>query len=507
MAKTFNLPDVGEGLTEAEVVTWRTTVGATVEVNDIVVEIETAKSLVELPVPFAGVVTELLAAEGETIEVGAPLIRIAAEGEDPSADPGTDAASATDSQESGEQPSGEDRPGRPRSARAKKAAAQKREDADQKSAGQSGAGQSGAAEQGSGQNEALVGSGPKADSASPRSRTRSTTPDLVDLEGLEIAAPAPAAGAYTDIADIVARASPPVRALAKRLGVAVWELVGSGRNGQITRDDVERQARQKREQRASGQMPAPGAPSPGRRKSTPAEEGLLYEGPREENIQVRGVRKATARNVTASATTVPHVSVFKEVDVTRTMELRQALKKDPSYEGLSVSPMLFAAKAIIWAVRRNPQVNATWHDTHYTLKNYLNLGVAAATPRGLVVPVIHEAHAFNTRGLAAALTQLTIDAREGRTTPGEMQGGTVSITNIGSLGLDSGTPILPPGQASIVALGAVRKKPWVVEGQIVPRDVMVIGGSFDHRLIDGDLAGRFISDIAAVMEQPGLLID
>ncbi|PRZ17531.1 dihydrolipoamide acetyltransferase family protein [Nesterenkonia sandarakina] len=502
MAETFNLPDVGEGLTEAEVVTWRTTVGATVEVNDIVVEIETAKSLVELPVPFAGVVTELLAAEGETIEVGAPLIRIAAEGEDPSAAPGADAAAATDVQEAAEPPAGEDKPGRSRSSRGKKAAAQKREDAERAESEQKGA-----AQQDSAQNEALVGSGPKADSASRRSRTRSTAPDLVDLEGLEIAAPAPAAGAYTDIADIVARASPPVRALAKRLGVAVWELVGSGRNGQITRDDVERQARQKREQRASGQMPAPGAPSPGRRKSTPAEEGLLYEGPREENIQVRGVRKATARNVTASATTVPHVSVFKEVDVTRTMELRQVLKQDPSYEGLSVSPMLFAAKAIIWAVRRNPQVNATWHDTHYTLKNYLNLGVAAATPRGLVVPVIHEAHAFNTRGLAAALTQLTVDAREGRTTPGEMQGGTVSITNIGSLGLDSGTPILPPGQASIVALGAVRKKPWVVEGQIVPRDVMVIGGSFDHRLIDGDLAGRFISDIAAVMEQPGLLID
>ncbi|GAA1116865.1 dihydrolipoamide acetyltransferase family protein [Nesterenkonia jeotgali] len=514
MAETFNLPDVGEGLTEAEVVTWRTTVGATVEVNDIVVEIETAKSLVELPVPYAGVVTELLAAEGETIEVGAPLIRIAAEGEETRTDPdsgsaepdlGSGADSGADSgvPESDEQPAAEEKPGRQRSGRAKKAAAQKREKSERGSSERTDS----TPESSSAQNEALVGSGPKADSTARRVRTRSTAPDLIDLEGLEIAAPAPAGGAYTDIADIVARASPPVRALAKRLGVAVWELVGSGRNGQITRDDVERQAQQKREQRASGQTPATGAPATSHRKATPAEEGLLYEGPREENIQVRGVRKATARNVTASATTVPHVSVFKEVDVTRTMELRQVLKKDPSYEGLSVSPMLFAAKAIIWAARRNPQVNATWHDTHYTLRNYVNLGVAAATPRGLVVPVIHEAHAFNTRGLAAALTALTIDAREGRTTPGEMRGGTVSITNIGTLGLDSGTPILPPGQASIVALGAVRKKPWVVEGQIVPRDVMVIGGSFDHRLIDGDLAGRFISDVAAVMEQPGLLID
>ncbi len=161
---------------------------------------------------------------------------------------------------------------------------------------------------------------------------------------------------------------------------------------------------------------------------------------------MRGVRKATALNVAASAQNVPHVSVFKEVDVTRTMELRAALKQDPSYQGLSVSPMLFAAKAIIWAARRNPQVNATWHETHYTLRNYVNLGVAAATPRGLVVPVIHEAHTYNTQGLAAAITQLTVDARDGRTTPGEMQGGTISITNIGTLGLDSGTPSFRPAR-------------------------------------------------------------
>ncbi len=496
MAETFNLPDVGEGLTEAEIVSWRISVGDTVEVNDIVVEIETAKSLVELPVPFAGTVTELVASEGETLEVGSPLIRIAAAGEDVPA-PDADAPGAAP-----EEPvAPAEKSSRSRSGRGRKAA-EKAEAAEQAAASERAA-----KAESDGENQALVGSGPKADSATRRRRTRPTTPDLVDVEGLEISAPAAPAGAVTDIADIVARASPPVRALAKRLGVAVWELVGSGRNGQITRDDVERQARQKREQRASGQVPATGAPSPGRRKTTPAEEGLLYEGPREDNVQVRGVRKATARNVTASATTVPHVSVFKEVDVTRTMELRSALKQDPSYAGLSVSPMLFAAKAIVWAARRNPQVNATWHDTYYTLKNYLNLGIAAATPRGLVVPVIHEAHAFNTRGLAAAITQLTIDAREGRTTPGEMQGGTVSITNIGTLGLDSGTPILPTGQAAIVALGAVRKKPWVVDGQIVPRDIMVIGGSFDHRLIDGDLAGRFISDVAAVMEQPGLLID
>lgn len=471
MSQIFTLPDVGEGLTEAEIVSWRVAVGDEVAVNDVICEIETAKSLVELPVPFAGTVEELVAAEGETVEVGQPLISISGGATDGRAeDSGAGAAprSADDA------------------APVSSAASAPQEAADQ----------------------ALVGSGPKADAPRHRPRTRATALDLV--EGAEAEEPVRSSGpgfGGGDLSEIVAKASPPVRALAKRLGVAVWELVGSGRNGQITRDDVERQAQQKKALRASGKQPAPGAPLPEGRRLSPAEAGLLYDGPREEKVQVRGVRKATALNVSASASNIPHVSVFREVDVTRTMELRRALKDDPSYQGLSVSPMLFAAKAIIWAARRNPQINATWHDTHYTLRNYVNLGIAAATPRGLVVPVIHEAHTYNTQGLAAAITQLTVDAREGRTTPGEMQGGTMSITNIGSIGLDFGTPILPVGQASIVALGAVRRKPWVVDEQIVPRDVMVIGGSFDHRLIDGDLAGAFISDVAAVMEQPGLLLN
>lgn len=474
MSQIFTLPDVGEGLTEADVVSWRVAVGDTVAVNDIICEIETAKSLVELPVPFAGTVAELVAAEGETIEVGQPLIRISAAASDAAADeedhPSEAAERPPQPKEQTTQPREQERPD--------------------------------AAEE---QNRALVGSGPKADAAKHRPRLRSTVPDLVDTSDMEPLEPAPQrTGSHSaDIADLVAKASPPVRALAKRLGVAAWELVGSGRNGQITRGDVESRARQKKALRESGETPGGAAEAP----SSAPETGLLYEGPREETVQVRGVRKATAINVAASASDIPHVSVFKEVDVTRTMELRRTLKNQSSYQGLSVSPLLFAAKAIIWAARRSPQVNATWHGTHYTLRNYVNLGIAAATPRGLVVPVIHDAHAYSTRGLASAITQLTTDARQGRTTPAEMKGGTVSITNVGTLGLDFGTPILPPDQAAIVALGAVRRKPWIVDGQIVARDVMVVGGSFDHRLIDGDLAGAFISDVAAVLEEPGLLLD
>lgn len=462
MSQVFNLPDVGEGLTEADIVSWRVAVGDTVEVNDVICEIETAKSLVELPVPFAGTVEELVADEGETLEVGQPLIRISAESSEGS-EPGE-----------GSEPD-EPAVAKPDKEKKQKAAAKAPQEEKQ---------------------QALVGSGPKADTAKARPRTRPAALDLVDLTGLDIRE-SPRRSAGGDIADIVQKASPPVRALAKRLGVAVWDLVGSGRNGQITRDDVQRQAQQESD---AGAAEGEGRP-------VPPGFGQLYDGPREERVEVRGVRKATALNVAASASEVPHVSVFKEADITATMELRATLRSDPDYAGLSVSPLLFAAKAIIRAARRNPQVNATWHDTHYTLCNYVNLGIAAATPRGLLVPIIHEAQSYNTKGLAAAITALTADAREGKTSPAHMQGGTISITNVGTLGLDFGTPILPPGQASIVMLGAVRTKPWVVKGQIVPREIMTVGGSFDHRLIDGDLAGAFISDVADALEQPGLLMD
>ena len=505
MSQIFNLPDVGEGLTEAEIVSWRVAAGDTVEINDIICEIETAKSLVELPVPFTGTVAELIAEEGDTVEVGQPLIRISN---------GDDAEEESSAEASAPPQEDETEQGKP--AAESKSAAKKRVKAESKR--QSKAGRSPrakeSADQADDQNKALVGSGPKADAAKHRPRVRSTAPDLVDVSDFEDGErPRTSNGSpAADIADVVAKASPPVRALAKRLGVAVWDLVGSGRNGQITRDDVERQARQKKELRESGETPDPTTPdptppAPGSGPESAQEPGLLYQGPREEEVEVRGVRKATALNVAASASDIPHVSVFREVDITGTMDLRRTLRNDPRYEGSSVSPLLFAAKAIIWAARRNPQVNATWHDTHYTLRNYVHLGVAAATPRGLVVPVLHDAHTYSTPDLAAAITQLTHDAREGRTTPAQMQGGTVSITNVGTLGLDFGTPILPPGQAAIVALGAVRKKPWVVEGQVVPRDVMIVGGSFDHRLIDGDLAGAFISDVAAALEQPALLLD
>lgn len=495
MVGTFNLPDVGEGLTEAEVMSWKVTVGDVVEVNDVVVEIETAKSVVELPVPFAGEVRELLAQEGETLEVGSPLIRIAEAG----------AQDAPSPQDEGAAPGqGDAAPGQGDAVPDRGDAVPDRYDvvagASPDQDASSGVDSSG--------DKALVGSGPKADAARRRPRTRPTALDLVEApEGHS--RPGGARGDHRSVdpgkvaADILARTSPPVRALARKLGVALWELSAAG-PGPITRDYVERIAHQRG---PSGAASTNGRATGGADAGGFSSGGLLREGPREEDVEVRGVRKHTAINVTKSAQEVPHVSVFREVDVTRTSELRRGLREDPRYEGLSVSPLLFVAKAIIWAARRNPQVNATWNGDTYTLKNYLNLGIAAATPRGLVVPVIKDAQTYDTAGLAGAITELTSRAREGKTAPAEMQGGTVSITNLGPLGLDGGTPILPPGQAAIIAVGAVRRKPWVVDEQIVPRDVMTVGGSFDHRLIDGEHAGHFVADIARVLEQPGLLLN
>ncbi|WP_150460928.1 dihydrolipoamide acetyltransferase family protein [Nesterenkonia ebinurensis] len=513
MSQTFNLPDVGEGLTEAEIVSWKVKPGDTVAVNDVICEIETAKSLVELPVPYTGVVQELVAQEGDTIEVGQPLIRIgSADDAAPEGDPG-DAGDTSDTSaaDTGAEAAGpvygtvSGAAASPSSAAGQAAEPNSTTDTVSPQAEP-------APRQEPAETQALVGSGPKADTPKARARTRATALDLVDVSdlGLEpVARSAPTADGGDLGPDVVRRASPPVRALAKRYGLSLSELLGTGDNGRITREDVEAQAEQKAKTPHDevGAMPLSGSAVPSGGTPTPVQLGLLYDGPREERVQVRGVRKATALNVAASASTVPHVSVFKEVDITASMELRTALREDPRFAGLSVSPLLFAAKAIIWALRRNRQVNATWQETHYTLCNYVNLGIAAATPRGLVVPVIHDAQAYTTQGLAAAITALTTDAREGKTTPAQMQGGTVSITSIGSLGLDFGTPILPPGQAAIVMLGAVRTKPWVVDGQIVPRQIVTIGGSFDHRLIDGDLAGAFITDIATILEQPGLLLD
>lgn len=440
----FPLPDVGEGLTEAEIVAWKVKPGDRVTVNQVLVEIETAKSLVELPSPFAGVVTELLAVEGATVEVGSPIIRVDSSG-------GTIElqAPANDSEGLGavSDPAG---------------MAQRVEAED------------------AGSGSVLVGYGSKGGQTATRRRRRGAVP-AADGAGARPARPAPR------LPGVPVIAKPPIRKLARDLEVDLAEVNATGPGGEVLREDVIRHAEQA---------------SVFRNIQTPA-----WPTEREERIPVKGVRKATAQAMVASAFTAPHVSVFTDVNATRTMEFVKRLKASPDFAGVRVSPLLVMAKAIIWAVRRNPTVNSSWTDEEIIVRHYVNLGIAAATPRGLIVPNVKDAQNLSLLELAQSLEQLTHVAREGKTQPADMSGGTITITNLGSFGMDTGTPILNPGEVAIVALGAIKQKPWVVDGEVRPAYVTTVGASFDHRVVDGDVASRFTADVASVLEEPALLLD
>ncbi|MGN6503591.1 MAG: dihydrolipoamide acetyltransferase family protein [Pseudolysinimonas sp.] len=453
----FPLPDVGEGLTEAEIVSWKVKPGDPVTVNQVLVEIETAKSLVELPSPFAGTVTELLADEGTTVEVGTPIIRVE------SAGGSIELQAPGDADTTGEV--GNAVP----TERAELEAAPASED-------------SGGA--------VLVGYGTKGGHAATRRRRATVARDgsadsPQEAAAKQTRATRPASVPAASASPVIAK--PPIRKLAKDLGVDLHEVTATGLAGEITRDDVIRQASQA---------------SVFRNIETPE-----WGDVRSETIPVKGVRKAIATAMTTSKFTAPHVSLFVDVDATRTMEFVKRLKNSPDFAGVRVSPLLVMAKAVIWAVRRNPTVNSSWTDKEIVVHHYVNLGIAAATPRGLIVPNIKDAQQLSLLELAQALEQLTITARDGKTQPAEMSGGTVTITNIGSYGMDTGTPILNPGEVGIVALGAIKQKPWVVDGEVRPAFVTTVGASFDHRVVDGDVASRFTADIASVLEEPALLLD
>ena len=462
----FTLPDVGEGLTEAEIVAWRVQPGDPIAVNQVIVEIETAKSLVELPSPFAGTVSELLVDEGQTVDVGTPIITISsgagAQVQAPAATPAQSAlpteTTVADTQDLADI----------EEAAAAAAASVSRETEEKPGA-------------------VLVGYGNKGAATTRRRRgdtTGSATPPGVGSAARTAGRPSsvPAAGS---VGPIIAK--PPIRKLAKDLGVDLAEVDATGLLGEITRDDVIRKASQA---------------SVFKNLQTPE-----WSADREERIPVKGVRKAIAQAMVSSAFQAPHVSVFVDVDATRTMEFTKRLKNSPDFAGVKVSPLLIMAKAIIWAVRRNPTVNSSWTDTEIVVRHYVNLGVAAATPRGLIVPNVKEAQSMSLLELAQSLEQLTLTARDGKTPPADMANGTITITNIGVFGMDTGTPILNPGEVAIVALGTIKQKPWVVDGEVRPRFVTTVGASFDHRVVDGDVASRFLADVASVIEEPALLLD
>lgn len=492
MIREFKMPDVGEGLTEAEILKWYVQPGDTVTDGQVVCEVETAKAAVELPCPFDGVVHELRFPEGTTVDVGEVIISVNVGGDEPAAAPEAPAATP-------QAPAAEAAPA-PVAAPAAEAEAEPQ-----------------------GRQPVLVGYGVAASSTKRRPRKQATAtgaaPAALAAVQSELNGNAPAPAAPAPQARPLAK--PPVRKLAKDLGVDLATVTPSGPDGIITRDDVHQAAAPAQAQAAQAPAPAPArpeapaapqapstaaAPSAGT-AAAPAPEPLAA-GVRETRVPIKGVRKATAAAMVGSAFTAPHVTEFVTVDVTRTMRLVEELKGDKDMAGLRVNPLLLIAKALLVAIRRNPDVNASWDEAaqEIVLKHYVNLGIAAATPRGLIVPNIKDAHAKTLPELARALGELVATAREGRTTPAAMQGGTVTITNVGVFGVDTGTPILNPGESAILAVGAIKLQPWVHKGKVKPRHVTTLALSFDHRLVDGELGSKVLADIAAVLEQPKRLI-
>ncbi|MET7427662.1 MULTISPECIES: dihydrolipoamide acetyltransferase family protein [Streptomyces] len=450
--REFKMPDVGEGLTEAEILKWYVQPGDTVTDGQVVCEVETAKAAVELPIPYDGVVRELHFPEGTTVDVGTPIIAVALAG-----------GAAPEAPAEQPKPATEEPEPKPE-----------------------------------GRQPVLVGYGVATSSTRRRPR-----------KGPEVTVPAPAQAIQAELnghRGAVAEksrplAKPPVRKLAKDLGVDLAAITPSGPDGIITREDVHAAATPRTAEPAAPVTAAPAAPA------VPAPVAS-YDTARETRIPVKGVRKATAAAMVGSAFTAPHVTEFVTVDVTRTMKLVEELKQDKEMQGLRVNPLLLIAKALLVAIKRNPDINASWDEANQEIvrKHYVNLGIAAATPRGLIVPNIKDAQDKTLPQLAEALGELVSTAREGKTSPAAMQGGTVTITNVGVFGVDTGTPILNPGESAILAVGAIKLQPWVHKGKVKPRQVTTLALSFDHRLVDGELGSKVLADVAAVLEQPKRLI-
>lgn len=447
----YKLPDVGEGLTEAEIVAWKVKVGDVIAINDVVVEIETAKSLVELPSPYAGEVTALLVSEGETVEVGTPIIAI----------------------------------GEP-------AVVQAPMEIDLSNPAASGGGEGESlvgrnkAERGPTRRARKVATGAGAANVQTQAAFEPGAAPVVEVEDLGPAVPATPAPPAPASARTLAK--PPVRKLAKDLGVDLAGCAASGPNGTVTRADVE--------------AAAAGMSSGGSNRL------LRPDDVRETREPIKGVRKMMGQAMVRSAFTIPHVTEWVSVDVTRTMELVERLRTHRELREVKVSPLLVLAKAVMLAMRRTPEINSEWDDAagEVVFKHYVNLGIAAATPRGLVVPNVKDAQDLALPDLARALNELAATAREGRTQPAEMSGGTFTITNVGPFGVDGGTPIINPGESAILCFGAVKKQPWVVTtdgvDEIVVRQVCTLALSFDHRHIDGEKGSRFLADVASIMADP-----
>ena len=458
MLREFRLPDLGEGLTESEIVNWYVAVGDSVQLNQVIADVETAKAVVELPSPYAGVVARLHEQPGTVVEVGSPIVSFEV--------PSGDAPEEADAGPAGEAPA-------------------KRE-------------------------PNLVGYGAMPDAAGRPARRRRSVP-VEPAAGVpqDQVPPVPTAAPVSisvtepprpaEPAQERPRSTPPVRKLARDLSVDLTQVRGTGPGGLVVRADVVRAASPAATLDAVQIMAA---------EAVEPVSGPAADPGREERIPVSGIRKHTAAAMVASAFTAPHATVFLTVDVTASMDLLARLRKQPAFDGVKLSPLTLAAKAVCLGLKRFPALNSRWDEPAREIirYNYVNLGIAAATPRGLMVPNIKDAQALSLHGLAAAVTELAQTAREGKTTPAALTGGTISISNVGVFGVDAGTPILNPGEAAILALGAVRRQPWEYNGEIALRQVMTLSLSFDHRLVDGEQGAGFLSDVGAVLAEPALAL-
>jgi len=433
----FPLPDVGEGLTEAEIVTWKVAVGDTVILNQPLCDIETAKATVELPSPYAGVIVALNGQPGDIIPVGDTLVTFDVTGAgSPTAAP----------------------------------VAQKKPDAPAREA-------------------VLVGYGVANDEtvATRQHRRRGSAPVNVP-----VVAAAPASS-------VAPRSTPPVRLYAKQHGIALDSLRGTGPDGLITRHDVEAAISGGGASRVS----APLAPSTTTRLSG-YELASWASGPAEERIPVRGVLRSMVDSMTKSAFSAPHAAVWLKVDATKTMELMSSLKGRGAFASVRLSPLTFIAMAVCDGARHFPGINSSFDEVanEVVVRRSVNLGIAADTPRGLIVPNIKGADQLDLLSMARALNELVDVARAGTTTVAAMSNTTLTITNVGPMGVDAAMPILPPGTGGIVAVGQVAKTPWVVNDEIVVRQVVELCLSFDHRMIDGATASNFLAHVGRFLGDP-----
>lgn len=450
--EVFLLPDVGEGLIEAEIVAWKVAVGDVVSLNQPLVDVETAKAVVELPSPFAGVVATLHAEVGDTVQVNAPLVSIDATREA--------APHANEKQVVHDVPD-----------------EQRRE-------------------------PVLIGYGVAHEEAvAPRRRRRAgVAVPAPAVATSSVPPPAPSQGDGPVTPPV--RTTPPVRLLAKQLRVDLTTLRGTGRDGIITREDVEH---------ARDDASTPARTSPASRATSRfvgREIASWSEGPREERIAVKGVLKSMAEAMVESNAHQPQASVWTRVDATRTVELINGLKGHRHFDGLRLSALTVVALAVCDAVRHYPGINSTFDaaNNEVLLRRFVNLGIAADTPRGLVVPNVKDADRLDLTGMARQLTTLVERARDATTSPADMAGTTITITNVGPFGVDGAMAILPPGTGAIVCVGQVAKAPWIVDDVVVVRHVVELSMTFDHRQIDGALASRVLAHIGGFIEDPAIAL-